>query len=157
MHLWLVHMDPRPARSPTKDRIHVMSSGVYMVFRVNSGGLFCRVRREMRADLRVLTLRLTSCVYRFPLHLLGLQSKSTEGLSTGEPRGEQKNPTNSCKEACQHLCTSIIRHCLVLRRFQSSPRFQICLGWWSNVCCLKGKWAKTLQEVLRTAERSIRM
>lgn len=37
----------------------------------------------MRVDVRVLMLRRTSCVYRFPLHLLGLQSKCTEGLSTG--------------------------------------------------------------------------
>lgn len=44
---------------------------------------FGRVRCKVRADLRVLMLRRTSCVYRFLLHLPGLRSKCTEGLSTG--------------------------------------------------------------------------
>lgn len=69
-------------------------SGLCMVFWVNCG-FFSGVRCEVRVDLRVSMLRHTSCVYRFPLHLLGLQSKCTEGLSTGA-LGVEQGTTDSC-------------------------------------------------------------
>lgn len=58
----------------------------------------------MRADLRVLTLRLPSCVYRFPLHLLGLQSESTEELST---EGRTKKPQEI--HVKKHVNTSVLQ------------------------------------------------
>lgn len=64
------------------------------------------VRCEVRVDLRALTLRRTSCVYKFPVHLLGLQSKCTQGLSTGALghwEKENKEQQIYVKEACQHL------------------------------------------------------
>lgn len=104
-HLRLFHLDPHPAHSPIKDQTLIMSLGVCMVFPCKLSRAFGGVRCEVRADLRVLMLKLTSCVYRFPLHLLGLQNESTEGLSTGEPRGEQNPQQIHVKE---HVNTSLM-------------------------------------------------
>jgi len=66
-----------------------------MVFWVNCG-FFGGVRHEVRVHLGVSTLRHTSCVYGFPLHLLGLQSKCTEGLSTGALGEVEQGTADSC-------------------------------------------------------------
>lgn len=83
-------LDPRPTRRPPrKPNISLMNSGYARYSGLNLG-VFGGARCEVRADLSVSMLRLASCVYRFPLHLLGLRSECTQGLSTGEPRKEQK-------------------------------------------------------------------
>lgn len=51
-------------------------------------GLELERRGEVRLDVSAPTLRRTSCVYRFSLHLLGLRSKCTGGIKR---RGERNN------------------------------------------------------------------
>lgn len=107
-------------QAPWKDPNRPHEFGVCAVFWLNSE-VFGGVRCEVRADPSILVPRLASCVYRFPLHLLGLRSKCTQGLSTGEPRKEQKKKkkTDLCKEACQHLSGVYLNYSSNLIFFQT--------------------------------------
>lgn len=93
-------MDRRLFFRPYKKRISFhRESGLCVVFWVHCGFFSSGVRLEVSLDLRVSVLRRTSCVYRFPLHLLGLQSKCTEGIKqwgTGALGEVEQGTTDSC-------------------------------------------------------------